>query len=434
MRRGVLLCALLVPSLARAEGRKMTVDDVVRVAIGTHPRLSAARSRAEGAHHLQASAGARMLPVIVVTEEYQHWDKPFAIAFDAPGAPAGSAPLITAREQDTNTLAVAASQPIVGLLRRVQDYKSEARSAEAADAQVRTAEAATREALEIEYLRMFEAAAMEQIAKTSEGELGEQVTVSAAQVKAGTLNDVDLLRVKVAQANARQQAIMAHVDATGSRAALLSAIDAPPDDTSIEFVEPISLLGAPAPVDANRSAEGAVGARPEMAQARLAAEAADHRARARLYGLLPEVSVEGAYTRIDGQAFAPKNAAFVGVKAEWPIWEWGASFQARQAASAQADAARADVETQRRQVLLEVTTRESQLEARGSAVGLAEQTIASAAEAYRVTDARVRAGAATITDLLDAQAALTQARLNLARANYERAMARVQLARALGKD
>jgi len=51
-----------------------------------------------------------------------------------------------------------------------------------------------------------------------------------------------------------------------------------------------------------------------------------------------------------------------------------------------------------------------------------------------VTDARVRAGAATITDLLDAEAALTQARLNLARANYERAMARVQLERAMGKD
>jgi outer membrane protein TolC len=66
-------------------------------------------------------------------------------------------------------------------------------------------------------------------------------------------------------------------------------------------------------------------------------------------------------------------------------------------------------------------------------VGLARETIASAEEAYRVTDAQVRAGAATTTDLLDSQAALTQARLNLERARYEEAMARVSLTRAMGR-
>jgi outer membrane protein len=429
MQRGLFLLALLAPSLAAAQARRMTVDDVVRTAIATHPRLAAARSRAEGAHREKASAGGRMLPTVVVSEEFQHYDKPFAIAFSVPGAP--SAPLITARDQNTNTFVAAASQPVLGLLRRSQDYKADARNADAADAQVRVAEAATREALELEYLRMFEAAAMEQIAKTSEQELGQQLTVTAAQVKAGALNDVDLLRVKVAQANARQQAILAHVEVTSSRATILSAIDASPGDASIEFAEPTTLLAAGS--DEGRAPETAVEARPEMAQARFAAESADHRERARFYSLLPEVSAEAAYTRIDGQAFAPKDAAFVGVKAEWPIWEWGASWNAQKAAAARAEAAHSDVETERRQVLLDVVTRSAQLEARSSAVGVAEQTIASAEEAYRVTDVRVHAGAATITDLLDAQSALTQARLNLTRAQYERAMAHVQLERAMGK-
>ena len=48
-----------------------------------------------------------------------------------------------------------------------------------------------------------------------------------------------------------------------------------------------------------------------------------------------------------------------------------------------------------------------------------------------MTSAQVAAGAATTTDLLDAQSALTTARLNLARAQYERAVARVQLDRAV---
>jgi outer membrane protein TolC len=44
----------------------------------------------------------------------------------------------------------------------------------------------------------------------------------------------------------------------------------------------------------------------------------------------------------------------------------------------------------------------------------------------------VRAGAATTTDLLDAQAALTQAKLNLVRSRYEELRARSSLFRALG--
>jgi outer membrane protein TolC len=42
------------------------------------------------------------------------------------------------------------------------------------------------------------------------------------------------------------------------------------------------------------------------------------------------------------------------------------------------------------------------------------------------------AGSANTTDLLDAQAALTQARLNFARARYEYALALVNLDHAVG--
>ena len=64
-------------------------------------------------------------------------------------------------------------------------------------------------------------------------------------------------------------------------------------------------------------------------------------------------------------------------------------------------------------------------------VQVAQTAIASAEEAYRVTSAQVNAGTATTTDLLDAQSALTTAKLNLARAQYERTIARVQLDRAV---
>ena len=65
---------------------------------------------------------------------------------------------------------------------------------------------------------------------------------------------------------------------------------------------------------------------------------------------------------------------------------------------------------------------------------LAQQSIKSAEEAYRVTQALVKAGSATTTDLLDSQAALTQSRLSLTRAQYQQAIAHVQLMHTLGEN
>ena len=75
----------------------------------------------------------------------------------------------------------------------------------------------------------------------------------------------------------------------------------------------------------------------------------------------------------------------------------------------------------------------AQLDAAASANSVAQQAITSAQEAYRVTDAQVQAGTATTTDLLEAQSALTQARLNSLRAQYQLAIARVNLRRAMGR-
>lgn len=65
---------------------------------------------------------------------------------------------------------------------------------------------------------------------------------------------------------------------------------------------------------------------------------------------------------------------------------------------------------------------------------MAQTAIASAEEAFRVTREAVDVGAATTTDLLDAESALTQARLRLTHARYAAAIARVQLDRAMGVD
>jgi outer membrane protein len=417
-----LLAALGSAAPARAAGPDVLgIEDVARLAL-TNVDLQAARERANAALERSRSVRGRLLPSVHVGDEYQHWDKPFAIPF-------GATPVVV-RNLNSNSFSVSARQPILGLLRGSQEYSAASSHADVAAATVRQSESELREAVELVYLQLFEAKARVDIARTAEQELAQEVSETEARVKAGTLTNADLLRVQVAQATARQQGIAAEADATVARATLLTAIGRSPDDAVTQFVPPTALLArAGAPL----TMQGAdIDRRPDVQRAKLHAEATDHDEQSRLYGLLPEIDLEAAYLRTDGQKFAPPNSAFVGVKADWAIWEWGASYAAKEAAAAEARAAARDAEGARRRALNDVAGRKAELGAATSVVALAQQTIASAQEAYRVTEAQVRAGAGTTTDLLNAESALSEARLRLENARYRQAAAHIRLERALG--
>jgi outer membrane protein len=423
----------LTVSVAHAEDRTLTVEQVVQIVLQENPRVLQYLALAKGSRDLQRSSRGRMLPAISVNEQYQLWDSAYAIPFSlGPTMPPAN---FSVRDQNTNALSFIADQPLLGLIHRSHDHDADTSRAEASEADLETARAELRASVETQYLRLFEAKALEDIAKASERELAEQVTVTQARLTAGVLTTADLLRVQVAAANAKQQEIQAHSQGEVARANLLGAMGLPQSDTHTAFAEPTSLLArARAPVaNVGEAEQQALQARPEIKERTAEAEAARQVAKGRLFSLLPEVDVVGAYLRTDGSIFNPHNAGYFGVTASWAIFEWGASYYAERAAAAQAEAARRQAEAEQRQVGVEVATNLAETRASAAAVEVAEQTIASAEEAYRVTQALLKAGSATTTDLLDSEAALTQARLNLTRARYEQAIAQVALGRSMGK-
>jgi outer membrane protein TolC len=433
MRRflSLLCCALATLSsvdAAAGESRAITADEAVAMAMAQNAALQAARARLEAGQAAASSTARRLAPAIHLGDEFQHYNS----TFDASLGP--SAPPFRVRKQDTNMFTVAADQPLLGLLRLSADYSGQQESAEAGAAQVESAELSLRQAVETLYLRVFEARALEGTALASERELNDRLDVARAQLATGVLTEADVLRVQVAAANARQQAIQAHSQELVSRAGLLALMGLPADDAGVTFVEPKSLLesGQKRP-EPSAAQDQALSGRPEILQTRLSLQAGEHQRRARLYALLPEIDLEGAYLRSYGQVIVPTNSEFIGINAKWAIWEWGASYAAYRASQAQARAAAFDLENQKQQIRAEVTSGMAQLDAAASAISVAEQTIASAEEAYRVTQAQLQAGTATTTDLLEAQSALTQARLNYLRAQYELAISRVNLRRALGR-
>jgi outer membrane protein len=417
---------VLLGGAAVGAPRAMTVEDAVALALRSSPRLAAVRERRTARGDSASEVARRMLPAVRLSDEFQVYDRPFVINFGMN---------FTARDQVTNTFVAAAAQPVLGLLHLERDREALSEAAAAAEAQGAATEADLRAQVETQFLRFFEAQAIKQIALASRRELADQVGQARVRVSSGVLTRADLLRIEVAAANARQQELQAESQSLGARAQLFAAMGISASEaTEVTLVEPHDLLtaarGTPRPVQAVLAQARL--RRPELGAQQHLTLAAERQASARGLELLPEIDLEAAYTRIDGQIFAPANSAFVGVRAQWAIWEWGAGRLKQRAALAEASAARHDAEALERAIEADVEGSLAEGDAARGAVEAAESAITSAEEAFRVTEVQVAAGAATTTDLLQAQAELAQARLNLTRARYELALSTVSLRRAQG--
>lgn len=428
------LLALTVAALGPAplvhaqEVTRLTVEQAVQEAYRVNDQLRAARARADAAEDSSRSTRGQLLPALSATEQWQHYDSPFVINLS--GAPGQG---ITARNINANTLSVSANQPVLGLVHLGFSVASANHSADASRSDAQVAEASLGEQVRTTYLRLFEALAQQGIAQASVEELQKQVQDAESRYRAGTITNADLLRFETAAANAQQQFIQAQTEALVDRQGLLTYLARNPEDGTIEFVEPEELerrAADPLPQTVDALINRSLAQRPEVHRAQAQAEAARDNDKAQFTALLPEVNVQAAYQWTRGQIFFPENTAFVGIFVNWPFWSWGTQYYAAKSAERQADAAEALSQDARRQAAYDVSSRYAQLKAQFVAVQVAETAIKSAEEAYRVTAAQVRAGIGTTTDLLDAQSALTTARLNLARARYERAVARVALDRA----
>jgi outer membrane protein TolC len=123
------------------------------------------------------------------------------------------------------------------------------------------------------------------------------------------------------------------------------------------------------------------------------------------------------------------------IRLEWTLFEGGRRIAASRVAQAQVRQAMAEAESIADQIAFQVN--EAYRVAVTAWVGIADArpAVAQASENYRLVQLRLREGAATPTEIADAQASLTRAEQNLlnARYNYLIALDRLQYAMGMGK-
>jgi outer membrane protein TolC len=338
------------------------------------------------------------------------------------------------REQVTAQLQLTLAQPLTPLLQVHSGYK--------ATAHLSASQALDRDAKRIEviykvkegYLRLAQVQRLAEVAKTGIDQVAEHLKRAQQFLAAGLIGKQDVLKAQLELARARERFIKASYGITLASSALAMVLGLSLDDP-ITPTEKVSDPPPPLPAPMQALVRRAGELRPELKSLERKQQAAEaDTARAR-WDLLPQISAVANYQHTRGQStFYPMNTFFAGGLLKWELWDWGGKlYNIKQAASRAAQAElgrrllRDGIALQTKKAFLDLKQSEEEL-------AVARVAIDEAEENYRIEQRRFAVNANTSTDVLDAQLALTRAKLTYTTALYGYYMARAALERAVGAE
>ncbi len=414
-------------SLAQAGASdSMTVEQAVRLAVSGHPAVTRARQTLAAAEDRVGGARASYYPQISLNGSYGRICP----------VPTVSVPGRTAIEiypADNYDVHVGLSQTIYDFGRTVSSVELARSGRDVAEVSLEQ----VRSNLAYRTISVFDAILIlrsnlivldEQI-----GALTRHLETARKRVEAGTSTDFDALTTEVRIAAARDERIDA-ANALETQEIQFREL------TGLGSREPVTLkgefTGAAVSLDPDSLRREASSRRPEMMAARAAETTA--RLQARLSSLGKKPSLTANVTSGFKNGYSPdlnevKGNFFAGVQANVPLFDGHRTRSRTLEAEAALLAAKAQTDDLERQIVAEVDAAIAGATASRQKIQNAELQVVQAEQAVSMAQTRYEAGVATNLDVLDAQTALTQARLNLLRATYNYTVGLTALDRATGR-
>lgn len=258
------------------------------------------------------------------------------------------------------------------------------------------------------YYGAVQAQAAEHILEASAALLAEDVRVSQSLVDAGKATRDRVLRAQAERLDIVQRQDQAAVLAAQSRRRLNILRDQPadaalqlPEPDALERPPPLPLVGP---------------TRPELRQLDQAIVAADAGQRAATAALLPTVALAADYgVQGTDYDFGPEDDfGTVSLVLNWTVWDFDVRGAQKRQALAEAQRLRAQRRDLTQQLDLVHWTATENLSVALRAIDAAQARLAAAEEVFRIAERKRAAASLSQVEFLDAERALTEARLNLA--------------------
>jgi len=405
----------------------MRLDECVDLALRNNVEVQSATEDVAASEAQRTGSRGQIGPRIRVDAYAHEWDSKYNIPFGAASFPV--------RDQFEWNATLSATQPITGLFAIFDVYKIKNLGVDIASIRREVTRRDTAYRVVESYYHLVQGQRLVEVAAASVEQLQAQLKQSNSFHNNGVVSQDDVLRAQLAVANAQQRLIQMRSRVSLEQARLAVLIGQP--DVNVD-PQPIGA-GAEQPAQPAREAvtldqaqKTAETQRIELVEVDKRLEQADKEVKVAYLRLAPQVSVVGAYIHNEGSQFVQTNSAYIGAQATWDVWDWGTTTSGISEAKARARQASLGRTKISDQIRLEVRRAYLELTAASEAMVVAQASVASAEENFRLVKKRYDASAATSFDVIDAEALLTQSRGQMQTALYDQLVARAALRRAMG--
>ncbi len=422
------LSIALAPAAAPAASdaaQVWTLEAAIEHALRFNPEALLAEQRIAEARALLDQADAEFMPRLAVRSSYSRTDNPATVFAHALNQKSYRPTLDFNDVPDVDNARVSG---VVTLPLYLGGARFAARRAATAGRRAAEHEAdAIRNRLEFEVARTYYG-----VLKTREFVRAAEAAVEAFEhnlavarnhMEAGNLLKTDVLDVEVRLAQAREDLARARNAGALARRALANLIGGPAVDLKIADVATEPAI--PQHDDYSK--------RPELVAVRLRVEAARAALRQAESGYLPRVNAFGSADYDRGWELGGGAWSYTaGLSMEWNLWDGNRTGSRVAQAQAALESARQEERRLRLAIDLQVQQARLRLNEANERLAVTEKAVDKARESAELTRNRFEEGLAISTQLIDAEAALTQARVRRAEAVADRRIAIGALRQALG--
>lgn len=352
------------------------------------------------------------------------------------GSPAVSFPFYQ-NIYDYYNLQLQLQQPIFTGLQLENSAKAAEKTAEASVYDSKADKSDLKVQIATSYWNLYQAFQAEQFMQENLDRTNLHYKQAQDMLNQGMLTQSDVLSAKVQVSNAQLMLLDAQNSLRLAAVALNNVLGVP---LNTEYkITSVPQTGDTTMQDVGTLLQSALANRSELQSLSLKEQAADAAVAAAWGAYLPQIILVGDYyyqrpnQRIQPPIDAFKDTWDAGIQISLPIWNWGQTESKVSEARAQREQTELAEKQTADAVYLDVTQSYLNFKQAKDKIAVAQTAVNDAEESYRISDQKFKVGLVTNTDLMDAEIALLQAKLNFTQALTGLEIARVSLEKAIGQ-
>lgn len=422
------------PAATAAQGRTVTLDEAVRLALQSQPVIIQAEGNVSIAHANQRTAIGNFLPTITANSSVsQNSSNRFNSATQQ---------VVSAPPSTSYSGGLSASLTLFNGFARLAQSRAANASAASADAALTNQKFQVILQTKQAFFTALAAADLVSVGQTQVERSRRQLQVSKDKLAAGSAIRSDTLSATVDLGNAELQLLNATAQQATAEANLARLIGA---EGAVHATGQQAMPDLTA-LDTAALRQDAISASPTVQAAEAQARAAGAQVAVSRAQYFPSLNASVRQSWAGSQESSGvlpnpvnwpgtlNNTWSVSLGLSWPLFNGFSREGAVTQATANRNAAEASAADARRQANATFTQQLAALEAAAQQVTIGQASRAAAEENLRVQQERYRLGAATIVDVLTAQVSLGQAEVTLVQARLAVLTAKAQIEALVGRE